>query len=112
VKSTAREIHESGEDLGMVVRQAPARAVARLSKFPGIGKGSAEEFVEYVATGQVFQHAALMAQVPRGLFAVLEVPGIGPKAARAMWQQLGIEMHRGTDGPDRFRGLRKLAPHV
>jgi len=87
----AREIHELGEDLGMVVRQAPARAVARLSKLPGIGKGSAEKIVEYVEKGQVFEHAALMAQVPRGLFAVLEVPGIGPKAARAMWQQLGIE---------------------
>lgn len=87
----ARELGDLGDDLGTLVSSAPESAVKRLSALPGIGKGSAEKIVEYVETGRVAEHEELLSKVPKGLFEVLEVPGIGPKAARAMWQELGIE---------------------
>lgn len=87
----AREIRDLGEDLGAVVAADPETAITRLTELPGIGKGSAEKIVEYARTGRVAEHEELLAKVPRGLFDVLEIPGVGPKAARAMWQQLGIE---------------------
>lgn len=87
----ARGIRDMTESLADLVSEDLATAVARLSALPGIGKGSAEKIVELVETGTMTEHESLMAKVPRGLFDVLDVPGVGPKAARAMWQQLGIE---------------------
>ncbi|RMH15380.1 MAG: DNA polymerase/3'-5' exonuclease PolX [Acidobacteria bacterium] len=87
----ARELRDLTEDVGALVAEDPETAVARLTALPGIGKGSAQKIVEYVQTGGIDEHRKLMAKVPRGLFEVLEIPGIGPKAAKAMWEQLGIE---------------------
>ncbi len=36
------------------------------------------------------EHRELLEKVPQGLFEVLAIPGVGPKAARAMWQELSI----------------------
>ena len=87
----ARELRDQGDDLRVVVESDPKTAVSRLAKLPGIGKGSAEKIVEFIETGRVEEHEALLAKVPRGLFDVLEIPGVGPKAARVMWQDLSIE---------------------
>ncbi len=87
----AREIRDMTTNLADLVNEDPATAVARLCALPGIGKGSAEKIVELMETGAMNEHQKLMAEVPRGLFDVLDVPGIGPKAARVMWQELEIE---------------------
>ena len=86
-----RLLKDLSEDLGEIVRRDPSTAVKRLTELPGVGKGSAEKIVQYVEDGVVDEHRELMEKVPHGLFAVLEVPGIGPKAAKLMWEELGIE---------------------
>jgi DNA polymerase (family 10) len=69
----------------------PGSALARLEAIPGVGKSSAEKIVEYLDSGRVEEHRELLSQVPDGLFEVLEIPGVGPKAAKLLWQELGIE---------------------
>ena len=86
----AREIRDLTDDIAEVAGADLSTAVGRLSALSGIGKGSAKRIVEFLETGEVAEHQALMAKVPEGLFAVLAVPGIGPKAARLMWQDLEI----------------------
>ncbi|MEM6454451.1 MAG: DNA polymerase/3'-5' exonuclease PolX [Acidobacteriota bacterium] len=87
----ARIVRDRTDDVAAFVRDDPDTAIARLSGWDGIGKGSAEKIVEFVETGAIAEHASLRDRVPAGLFDVLDVPGIGPKAARAMWQNLGVD---------------------
>ncbi|MEL7062030.1 MAG: DNA polymerase/3'-5' exonuclease PolX, partial [Acidobacteriota bacterium] len=49
------------------------------------------KIVEFVADGAIAEHVELLEKVPAGLFEVLQIPGVGPKAAKAMWTELGIE---------------------
>ncbi len=64
---------------------------AALEAIPGVGKKIAEKVQEFVKTGKVKEHEELRAQVPAGLLDVLDVPGLGPKTVRAMWQEVGVE---------------------
>ncbi len=87
----ARVLEDLGEDVRVLAGDdEPAAAIKQLAQLPGIGKGSAEKIVEYLNHGQIAEHQQLLAKVPPGLFDVLEIPGIGPKAAKLMWEQLGI----------------------
>ncbi|MEM9293027.1 MAG: DNA polymerase/3'-5' exonuclease PolX [Acidobacteriota bacterium] len=86
----ARALKDQTEDLSAVVKNHPDDALARLQEMQGVGKSSAEKIVEYVETGEVQEHRELLEKIPAGVFDLLEIPGIGPKAAKLMWEQLNI----------------------
>ncbi|MEM8934272.1 MAG: helix-hairpin-helix domain-containing protein, partial [Acidobacteriota bacterium] len=86
----SRVVNDCTDDLRSVVEEDLATAVKRLTAYSGIGKGMAEKIVEYVETGVMEEHRQLLDDVPAGVFDLLEIPGIGPKAAQAMWRELGI----------------------
>lgn len=86
----ARTLEDMTEDVAALVAEDPATAQKRLAELPGIGKGLAEKILEYLDSGEVAAHRELLEKVPSGLFEVLEVPGLGPKAVKLMWEQLGI----------------------
>ena len=86
----ARVVEELTEDVRALVEENPATAIKRLATIEGIGKGLAEKIAEYVEVGSVHEHQELLQKVPATLFELLEIPGIGPKAAKTLWQELGI----------------------
>jgi DNA polymerase (family 10) len=86
----ARTLRDMAEEVADFVARDPETAQQRLEDLPGVGKGSARKILEFVETGGLEEHRELMEKVPAGLFAVLEVPGVGPKAAKLMWDELGI----------------------
>lgn len=86
----ARILDDMTRDVGDLVEEDPDTALDRLVELDGIGKSTAEKILEFLDTGEVAEHAELLEKVPPGLFDVLDVPGLGPKAVKAMWQELGI----------------------
>lgn len=58
---------------------------------PGVGKAISAKIIELLSTGSLQTYEKYKAQVPEGVLELLEVPGIGPKKVRAIWQQLGVE---------------------
>ncbi len=103
----SRVLKDLTEDIAGLVAEHPGSAVKQLTAIDGIGKGSAEKIVELVANGKMAEHQELMAQVPAGLFDILAIPGIGPKAATLMWKDLGIisvaELKEKLDSPELAR---------
>lgn len=63
---------------------------AKLREIPGVGPKMADKIVELHTTGMMKEHAELSERVPRGLFEVMTVPGLGPKTVKAMWESLGV----------------------
>lgn len=89
----ARTLKDLTRDIAGLVDLAKTQGVdpvKELTEIDGIGKGSAEKIVEYLDTGVIAEHQELLAQIPAGLFEVLEVPGLGPKTVKLMWDQLNI----------------------
>ena len=80
----ARALETLEEDLDTVI------AGGRLQGIKGIGEALAKKIMELHATGRLEFHEKLKATVPRGLVEMLEIPGLGPKKARALHDRLGI----------------------
>ena len=62
----------------------------KLTGIPGIGKAISDKIHELVTTGQVQTYERAKADVPEGALDLLAIPGIGPKTAVLIGNELGI----------------------
>lgn len=61
-----------------------------LLEIPGIGAELAAKIEEYIRTGSMHAFEKLKGEVPVGLLTFLAVPGLGPKTARLLYEQLHV----------------------
>lgn len=61
-----------------------------LTELPGIGKGIADVIAEFVREGRSLLRDQLASSLPPGLVELTELPGLGPKKARVLIEELGI----------------------
>jgi len=61
-----------------------------LTGLPAIGKEMAGHIRELVSTGTLAFRDRLLADVPRSLVELMRLPGVGPKKARMLWDELRI----------------------
>jgi DNA polymerase (family 10) len=62
----------------------------KLTAIDGIGQSTAGKIIEYLQTGRVREHDELLEQIPKGLLEVLDVPGLGPKTVKILWEKAGV----------------------
>ena len=67
-----------------------------LTKIPGIGKAISGKIAEFIETGQVAAYQKLLDELPPGVLKLKDIPGIGPKTAMAISQELGINTVEGV----------------
>src|SRR3989338_6200284 len=63
----------------------------KLKDVEGIGKDLEEKIREIVSTGKLKYLEELKKDIPEGLIEMLNVPGIGPKTARILYEKLDIQ---------------------
>jgi DNA polymerase (family 10) len=83
----------------------------RAKELQGIGKTIEEKIVQIVETGTIEALARKRANVPEGVVQFMRLPGLGPKTAARIWQELGVttlEELRGAAEAQRLRGLAGL----
>ena len=81
----ARALEGLDEPLEKVV------AENRLGEIKGIGDALQKKITELVTTGKLVYYEDLKASLPAGLLSMLEIPGLGPKKIKALYDKLGIE---------------------
>ena len=59
-------------------------------QIPNVGKSIGEKIVESLETGTFPELEALRAQIPPGVRELTSIPGLGPKKAMVVYQELGI----------------------
>jgi DNA polymerase (family 10) len=89
-RAAARTIETHPESLTERARQSPER----LTDLPGIGDDLAAKIVEVVTTGRLGLLEETTRQHPKGLAALMRLPGLGPKRVRQLFDQLGIQSPR------------------
>lgn len=62
-----------------------------LDEIPGIGKDLAQKIEEIITTGKLKFYQDLKKEVPEGLADLLSVPGLGPKTAKLLYDELMIK---------------------
>ena len=67
-----------------------------ITKIPGIGKAISEKIAEFIGTGKVAAFQKLLGELPPGVLDLKNIPGIGPKTAMAIGQELCISTVEGV----------------
>lgn len=84
-RNAAKAIRDSGVSVAELARQG------RAEELPGIGKTIAEKIVALLDEGEIPAARKLKAKIPAGLVTVTRIPGLGPKRARQLHDQLGVD---------------------
>jgi DNA polymerase (family 10) len=104
-RGAARRIQDFSEPLSVIV----ADGDRNLTDLDGIGKEMAAKIVELLQTGKLSLLEELREQVPDEVFALLRIPGLGPKKAAVLYNELGIaslEMLRAACESQQVRTLK------
>lgn len=62
----------------------------RLGEIKGIGDALQKKISELVTTGRLGYYEDLKASFPPGLFALMQIPGLGPKKVKALFEKLKV----------------------
>lgn len=95
------------------VSVAELAAQGRATEVPGVGKTLAEKIDALIATGEIPAAVKLKAKFPPTLIEVTRVPGVGPKTARRLFEELEIcsmeDLKAAAEG-ERVRHVKGLGP--
>lgn len=80
----ARKIENWPEAIEILAKEG------RLQEISGIGEGLAAKIEEYLRTGKIEFLEELTKEIPQELIHLTEIPGVGPKIARQLYNELGI----------------------
>ena len=95
------------------VSVAELAAAGRATEIPGVGKTLAEKIGALLATGEIPAAVKLKAKFPPSLIEVTQVPGVGAKTARRLFDELGVatldDLRAAAEG-ERIREMKGLGP--
>ncbi len=83
-RKVARTIGELPVDAGLLLEEG------KLAELPGIGKSSLAKIREFLEGGRIGAHEALLEQIPTSLLELLQIPGMGPKGVKAVYEGLQV----------------------
>lgn len=84
-RSAAKAVREASVSVASLAQEGRAVEIA------GIGKTLQEKIQALVETGSIPAAERLREKFPAGLIAITRIPGLGPKRARLMHSELGID---------------------
>jgi len=80
----AEVVREVGEEIFQ------AEEVKELRRYKGIGEGIAKKILEFKRTGTISKLEELKEEIPVELISLLQVPNLGPRRAKLVYDELGV----------------------
>jgi DNA polymerase (family 10) len=106
-RRAAQRMRETGGSIAQLAVEGKAKDLS------GIGKVIEEKIVQIVNDGQITALAERKARIPPDIVEFMRMPGLGPKTARRIWQELGVstidELRQAAES-ERLRTLSGLGP--
>ncbi|HEY0635227.1 MAG TPA: DNA polymerase/3'-5' exonuclease PolX [Gammaproteobacteria bacterium] len=102
-RNASRTIRGLGRELKQMVDSGED-----LTKLPGIGKDLAGKIQEILTTGHSATLDKLHTELPATLEELLQIPGLGPKRVKALYQELHIETLAQLEATARSGKLREV----
>lgn len=101
-RRAAENIMSLGQDLRSFWR------AGTLQEISGIGQAIAEKIDELFSTGRLEFYERLQEQVPAGVVSLLQIPDVGPKTVKLLWEELGVQSVTDLEAAARAGRLRTL----
>src|SRR6478735_5368358 len=108
-RRAAQRVRESGGSIAQLALEGKAK------ELQGIGKTIEEKIVQIVEQGEIEALAKRRKTIPPDVVQFMRLPGLGPKTARRIWQELGVttlaELKTAAE-TEQLRTLTGLGPKV
>jgi len=109
-RNAARLIGNLSEDIEVLAKEG------KLTSLPGIGQRLQGKILEFLKTGKIDEFEKLKSTVPDTIFTLLDIPGIGPKTVKLLYEKLNIrsleDLKRAIESGELLKlpgfGLRKV----
>ncbi len=62
-----------------------------LNNIPGVGAGIAKKIEEFLTTGKLEYYEKLKETIPSGVIELLDISEVGPKTAKLLYEELGVD---------------------
>ncbi|MBU2440575.1 DNA polymerase/3'-5' exonuclease PolX [bacterium] len=62
-----------------------------LNNIPGVGEGIAKKIEEFLTTGKLEYYEKLKESIPSGVIELLDISEVGPKTAKLLYEELGVD---------------------
>ncbi|MEA2201574.1 MAG: polymerase [Solirubrobacteraceae bacterium] len=108
-RGAAKAVRNASVSVAALAREGRATELA------GIGNTLQEKIVALLETGSIPSAERLRAKFPPGLIEITHLPGLGPKRARLLYSELGVdspEALREAAQSERLRTVRGLGPKL
>jgi DNA polymerase (family X) len=102
-RRAATRIRETGSSVAQLALDGRAK------ELQGIGKTIEEKIVQAVEDGEIHALTKRKAEVPAEVASFMRLPGLGPKTARRLWQELGITTVEALQAAAEAHQLRGVA---
>src|SRR5919109_2863056 len=106
-RRAAQRMRETGGSIAQLALEGRAKDLS------GIGKTIEEKIVQIVEKGRIEALAKREKRVPADVVEFMHLPGLGPKTARRIWQELGVstlgDLKKAAES-ERLRTLTGLGP--
>lgn len=84
-REAARTVGTQSESMKSLIQEED------ITELSGIGESMRDHIREIIKTGTMEQFEDLKREMPETLVELIQIPGIGPKKTKALWQELEIE---------------------
>jgi DNA polymerase (family 10) len=101
-RGAAKSVRDASVSVAALAREG------RATELPGIGTTLQEKILALVRDGQIPATERLRARFPPGLIAITRLPGLGPKRARLLHTELGIDSPQALREAAQLRRLRTV----
>ena len=98
----AESVRSAPEDVNDLARQG------RLTDLPAVGTGLAERITELVETGKMAYFEELKEHIPPRVLELIRVPGLGPRKAKILYEELHVTSLDELLAAARDRRVREL----
>ena len=101
-RRAAARVRETGTPVAQLALDGTAK------ELPGIGATIQDKIVQIVDTGEIEALAKRRKTIPPEVVDFLQIPGLGPKTVRKIWQELGVTTLAELKDAARAKRLRTL----
>ncbi len=101
-RKAAESVRGLGRELGAIHREGA------LDGIPGFGAAIVAKVAELLDTGSLGYYTKLAEEIPPALAELLQVPDMGPKKVKLVWEALGVTDLAGLEAAARSGRLRDL----
>jgi len=86
-RKAAKILEGLSKDVGEIYKKGGIKA---LKEIPGVGEGIAKKIEQYAKKGRIESFEELKRSIPKGLDKLMDIEGLGPKKAMALYKKLKI----------------------